>query len=395
MTATLGLYLLDPTDSAPWMPFAGTRPIAELRAGAWLLRERWEQAAGITATAVLAPGLEGMVDTAETPVANPFSVPGPAIVACSDFAVAAGYRLPGTWDRLVAGGRAVAWRVPAGAVWDGPHETGTPVEAPGLLLKGTWDLLTALEQLLQADLEDHLREGSPPTFTGVTVLGDPEAIRAAGAAVEPTAVLDTRAGPIVLEASVVVRAGTRLEGPLIAHRDTWLLGGAIRHCSIGPACRVHGEVASSVFIGYSNKSHDGFLGHSVLGQWVNLGAGTITSNLKNTYGPIVLHPPTGRIPTGRTFCGTLFGDHVKTAIGTLLSTGTIVGAGASLHGPGPVPAYVPPFQWGATGNATQTLEGFLTTASRVFPRRGIAWTDARQESLRRLHARATGHRDRS
>ena len=97
--------------------------------------------------------------------------------------------------------------------------------------------------------------------------------------------------------------------------------------SVGPHCRLHGEISTSIFAGYANKSHDGFLGHSVVGEWVNLGAGTITSNLKNTYGPMRLDIGTARIETGRTNVGTLFGDHVKTAIGTLLPTGAVVGYG--------------------------------------------------------------------
>jgi UDP-N-acetylglucosamine diphosphorylase/glucosamine-1-phosphate N-acetyltransferase len=197
-------------------------------------------------------------------------------------------------------------------------------------------------------------------------------------------VFDVRKGPIVLEPDTVVRAGTRLEGPLWVGHHSWLLGGAIRHSVIGPHCRVHGEVATSVFFGYANKSHDGFLGHSVVGPWVNLGAGTITSNLKHTYGPIRLDLPNGRIETGRTNLGSLIGDHAKTAIGTLLPTGTVVGAGANVLG-APVPRYVRPFTWGL--DERLTLDGFLTIAGRVMPRRGVDVTDAIAASLTALHGR--------
>jgi hypothetical protein len=103
-------------------------------------------------------------------------------------------------------------------------------------------------------------------------------------------------------------------------------------------------MATTVMVGYANKSHDGFVGHSVIGHWANLGAGTITSNLKNTYGPVRLELGAERRDTGRTFLGSLIADHAKTAIGTLLSTGTIVGAGANVTG-APVPHVVPPFAW--------------------------------------------------
>ncbi|MFN2316128.1 MAG: transferase, partial [Gemmatimonadales bacterium] len=153
-----------------------------------------------------------------------------------------------------------------------------------------------------------------------------------------------------------------------------------------PVCRVHGEVSSSVFLGYANKSHDGFLGHSVLGHWVNLGAGTITSNLKNTYGEITLAVGGERLPTGRTLLGSLIGDHAKTAIGTLLPTGCVVGAGANLFGAGQVPKSVPAMAWGL-GDQRVDADRLVAVAGRVMPRRAVEMTPEREQSLRAIHAR--------
>jgi hypothetical protein len=139
-------------------------------------------------------------------------------------------------------------------------------------------------------------------------------------------------------------------------------------------------------MGYANKSHDGFVGHSVLGRWVNLGAGTTTSNLKNTYGPVRLEVGRERIETGRLNVGTLFGDHAKTAIGTMLGTGTVVGAGANVFGPTTAPKYIAPFAWGADGTR-MSEEGFLRVAERVMARREVAFTEARRGSLQRTYAR--------
>jgi UDP-N-acetylglucosamine diphosphorylase/glucosamine-1-phosphate N-acetyltransferase len=186
---------------------------------------------------------------------------------------------------------------------------------------------------------------------------------------------------------VDVRAGARLEGPLYIGAASRVIGGAVRGSAIGPHCRVHGEVAASVLLGFANKAHDGFVGHSVLGHWVNLGAGTTTSNLKNTYGPVRLEVAGKRIETGRSNLGTLFGDHAKTAIGTMLATGTVVGAGANVFGAIAPPQYVPAFAWGSTGERI-TEEGFLTVARRVLARRDVAWSEARQESLRRAYGRS-------
>jgi hypothetical protein len=150
---------------------------------------------------------------------------------------------------------------------------------------------------------------------------------------------------------------------------------------------VRGEIAATVFLGYGNKAHDGFVGHSVVGHWVNLGAGTTTSNLKNTYGPVRLDVDGARIETGRSNLGTLFGDHAKTAIGTMLATGTVIGAGANVFGRPTPPKYVPPFAWGCEGERVSEA-GFLAVARRVLTRRDVGWSDAREESLRRTYVRS-------
>jgi acetyltransferase-like isoleucine patch superfamily enzyme len=153
---------------------------------------------------------------------------------------------------------------------------------------------------------------------------------------------------------------------------------------------VRGELAHTVFLGYANKAHDGFVGHSVIGRWVNLGAGTITSNLKNTYGPVRLEIAGHRVETGAQFVGSLIGDHAKTAIGTLLSTGTVVGAGASVFDAVRPPRWVPPFAWGGSTPARMSREGFLRIAERVLPRRDVAVDDAMRAYLGRVYDAAAG-----
>ena len=219
------------------------------------------------------------------------------------------------------------------------------------------------------------------------MIGDPALVVCRGALVEPGVVFDTRHGAVVLETGVEVRSGSRLEGPLYAGERTRILGGHLRASVFGPYCSVKGEVSTSVFLGYSNKSHDGFVGHSVVGRWVNLGAGTTTSNLKNTYGEVTLEIEGRRYPTGRQFLGSLIGDHAKTAIGTLLSTGTVIGTGAHLFGSVSPPRYVPPFSWGSEGRERLNEDGFLRIAERVMPRRDIAVTPERRASLSATYRR--------
>jgi UDP-N-acetylglucosamine diphosphorylase/glucosamine-1-phosphate N-acetyltransferase len=279
--------------------------------------------------------------------------------------------------------------VSAGERWTGPHENGAALEISGVSLHGTYDLLTALEQLLIADCADFLVAPHGGVPEGSLVLGDPAHLITLGATVEPGVVFDVRQGAVVIDQGAEVRSGSRLEGPIYVGPGTRILGGYLRGSVFGPECRVRGEISTSVFLGFANKSHDGFVGHSIIGHWVNLGAGTTTSNLKNTYGPVRLEVDGIRIETGRSNLGTLFGDHAKTSIGTMLATGTVVGAGANVFGALTPPKHVPAFAWGCTGERV-TEEGFLTIARRVMARRDVAWSEQRQESLRRTYARGLG-----
>ncbi len=380
------LYLLDPDPAAAWAPFAGVRPLAELRAGAHLVRERWEAFVGQEATEILAlPHLAGFVESGVPRVAARHAVAGPAIIGSTTFAPRGlAPDLPAGAFRLVCHGTTVGWGVGEGETWSGPVPGAAAVEVAGQVLHGVYDLIPALERLLAEDLTGMLGDADAIP-RGSIVLGDPAAIALHGVAVEPGVVLDATRGPIVLESGVEVLAGTRLEGPLWAGPNTRLLGGRIGQSAIGPSCVVRGEVTAAVFLGYANKAHDGFLGHSVIGRWVNLGAGTITSNLKNTYSPVRLSVDGTPVETGLLNLGSLIGDHAKTAIGTLLGTGTVVGAGANVFGPVRPPRHVPPFAWGAEGIERMSRDGFLRIAERVLPRRHVALDDATRALLGRIH----------
>jgi UDP-N-acetylglucosamine diphosphorylase / glucose-1-phosphate thymidylyltransferase / UDP-N-acetylgalactosamine diphosphorylase / glucosamine-1-phosphate N-acetyltransferase / galactosamine-1-phosphate N-acetyltransferase len=385
------LYLLEPeSPGAAWAPFAGVRPIAELRAGVWRIRERWEAAVGNDASALLGEHAAGFAEADEPSIRPPMIIEGPALVAAAWFAPtgvpispAAGVR------RLVHGGATVGWVVAPGERWSGPHDKGPSQEIEGVRLRGTYDLLTALEELLVADCADFLAAPHSGIPEGSLVLGDPGHLISLGATVEPGVVFDLRQGAVVLDQGAEIRSGSRLEGPIYIGPGTKVLGGFLRGSVFGPECRVRGEIAASVFLGYANKSHDGFVGHSVIGQWVNLGAGTTTSNLKNTYGPVRLEVDGDRIETGRLNLGSLVGDHAKTAIGTMLATGTVISAGANVFGPATPPKYVPPFAWGCIGGERMSEDGFLRIAERVMGRRNITFSPDRRESLRRAYQRNT------
>ncbi len=387
---THALYLLDPEATPAWAPFAGARPLSELRAGAYLVRERWERFLGAETREIFAlPHLAGFIEPGVPSVTDRHPVTGPALIGSSTFVpLGAAPAFPAGAFRLTCDGVTVGWGVGAGMTWEGPQQGASGVDVRGVVLRGVYDLVRTLPHLLGEDAAARCGDGDPVP-RGSTVLGDPAAVWLRGAAVEPGVVFDARAGAIVLEAGVEVMAGTRLEGPLWAGPSTRLLGGRIGASAFGPRCTIRGEMTACVFLGFANKAHDGFVGHSVVGRWANLGAGTITSNLKNTYGPVRLRVGSATIQTGLTNLGSLIGDHAKTATGTLLDTGTVVGTGANVFDTVRPPKYVAPFAWGGTATTRVTREGFLTVAGRVLPRRDVAVDPPTSAALGRVYDWAT------
>lgn len=390
------LLLLEPDAPGPeWAPFAQVRPVCELRAGIWRLRERWEQALDLRTEAIIGPETAGFSGEEDGPMVLPGAgMRGPMVVADSRFALTTRRVAIDTGiRRLVNNGKPVAWVIPNGEQFDpgAPPSDGPDLEVDGVLIGGTVALLDAMDTLLATDCELGSAGSTSATVPPASVvLGDPALVAAGNAQVEPGVVFDVRQGPVMLDDRAEVRHGARLEGPLYIGPHTIVWGGSIRHSVIGPHCRVRGEVTDSILLGYANKAHDGFLGHSVLGYWVNLGALTTTSNLKNTYGEVALEVAGSRIPTGRQFVGTLFGDHVKTAIGTMLGTGTVVSVGANLFGSEAVPKFVPPFAWGNAQRERVDEASFLKVAGRAMPRRGVELTPERRNWLSAMHARISG-----
>jgi UDP-N-acetylglucosamine diphosphorylase/glucosamine-1-phosphate N-acetyltransferase len=391
----------DPQDVTRFQPFTQSRPVGELRYGAWLLRERVAHTIGPVAGYLSRTPIERFVDVDAPPVVAAPRADQACIVLRSSFAPAG--RLPagltGTPGlRLTDAAGVTVGALVAGRDWHGPDgidPSWSSAAIEGRWLEGAWQLVDNLPELLRADLAAITAERGPARIpAGCTVLGDPsDVLIDEGAAVEPLVVLDTRGGPIWIRAGAEVRALSRLAGPLVVGERTRVVGGQLRESSIGPVCIVHGEVSNSVWLGFANKSHDGFLGHSVVGRWANLGAGTITSNLKNTYGPVRLDLGAERIETGQTFLGSLIGDHVKTAIGTMLPTGCVVGTGANVFGTARPGATVPPFAWGTDeAGRVMACRMFLQTASRVLPRRAVAWDDAQRDYLTAVWEAATGQR---
>ncbi|HWG41370.1 MAG TPA: putative sugar nucleotidyl transferase [Gemmataceae bacterium] len=215
------------------------------------------------------------------------------------------------------------------------------------------------------------------------------------ARIEPMVLADTTRGPVVIDRDAVVTAFTRLEGPCSIGPRTQVHGAKLRAgTTLGPDCRIGGEIECSIVQGHSNKVHDGFLGHAYIGEWVNLGAGTQNSDLRNDYGEITMTVNGRRVRTGLTKIGCFLGDHTKTGLSTLLNTGTNAGAFCNLLPGGLLPKYLPSFAswWNETLTDRAELSSLLRTAAEVMRRRGVVFTETHAALYRTLFEQTAAER---
>jgi UDP-N-acetylglucosamine diphosphorylase/glucosamine-1-phosphate N-acetyltransferase len=379
-----GIYFYDDAAARGFEPFALTRPISEMRAGALLLRERWEYALGIKSMGFLAGEHLTEFDERGAPSAAHRTIPAGAVLVNSRCAIGLARLTPA--DVIVVGSEVAAITlsrpVDVDAFADGKLKLsslaltdGKQAEATGRWINNVWDFIGSLQTMLAEDIP-------PLAARNAARAGGTQGVFVEeGATVESHVFFDTSKGPVLVRKGATVQAFTRLVGPCVIGNDSVVGTDRISGCSIGDNCRIHGELSASIVLGHSNKSHDGFVGHSYLGRWVNLGAGTTTSNLKNTYGTVALWTPKGEKDTELQFLGTMFGDHVKTGIGTQLNTGTVIGAGANIYEHMPEKA-VPPFAWGdGRPYDTWKLPKFLNVARIAMGRRAIELSDRQARQL--------------
>ena len=390
------LLLYDDAAARRFEPFSLTRPVGELRAGIELVRVRWAGALGIPCAGhVVAPHLARFTEQETPPAVTEGVVRAGSIIALSRCAPALEETPLG--DVWYCDGRVAAVRLatdhPVDAFRDGrldlamlASRSAAAVAVRGWWMESVWDFVRHLPDMLADDIRCVAASSSRAPVDGLTVLGPHEVVIENGACIEPFVVFDAVTGPVLVRSSATVRSFTRLVGPCYVGYDSQVGGGRIATSSIGDVCRVHGELSNSIFTGHANKGHDGFVGHSLLGRWTNLGASTVTSNLKNTYGTVRLWTPAGVRDTGMQFLGALIGDHAKTAIGTRLTTGSVIGAGANVVADGVAPKVVPPFAWGDAGaGGTYEIEKFLDVAERAMARRNVTLGEDGRASLALSH----------
>ena len=259
------------------------------------------------------------------------------------------------------------------------------------LVERLWDLIGWNEESLVEDFAQVSRPKREKPAGPYHVIEAENVWLGEGVRPGPGAVLDASKGPVVVDDHAVIGANAVLQGPCyVGHHAqvmplSWIRAGT----SIGPLCKVGGEVSNSIFFGYSNKSHEGFVGDSYIGKWVNLGAGTTTSNLKNTYGQVKVLTAEGEVNSGRQFLGALVGDHAKTAIGTRLMAGAYMGFCSMVASSGMSPRAVPSFVFHTDkGGEAYRMDKAVEVMKAVFARRNRSWDSIDDEIVRYVEGAA-------
>lgn len=272
-------------------------------------------------------------------------------------------------------------------------------DAGGRLLDYPWQLIDANADEIRRDFGWLKPNKETWERRGLTVNGPMGNLWIAPSAqIEPMVLADTRSGSVVIDEEAVISAFTRLEGPCYVGPRSHVLAAKIRAgTSIGPNCRIGGEVEASIIHGYTNKYHDGFLGHSYVGAWVNLGAGTHNSDLRNDYGEVSVVLRGISVPTGLNKVGCFVGDHTKTGLGTLLNTGSNIGAFCNLLPAGRyAPKYMPSFtSWNGRLSESSGLDALLATAELAMARRGLTLTPAHRALYAAVLAESQAERRRA
>jgi len=364
------------------LPFTYTRPVADIRVGILTIREKWEKYLGLTTTTITEEYLEEkypMVELAENVLINASFCPTKSLVEKVKNL---------SKNEAIFKGEDVIAFFTSDSQEEVNFDDYRQIEFDEALLqiKNTWDIFSLNDKAIQEDF-DLITEGrkSQPIPEGTRYLRKENIFIEEGAEII-FATLNASKGPIYIGKDTEIMEGSVVRGPFamcehsVLKLNTKIYGAT----TLGPYCKVGGEVNNSVLMGYSNKGHDGFLGNSVLGEWCNLGADTNNSNLKNNYAEVKLWDyETGRFAkTGLKFCGLMMGDHSKCGINTMFNTGTVIGVSANVFGSGFPRNFIPSYSWGgASGFTEYKTNKVFEVAEVVMQRRNLVFDDKDQKIL--------------
>tara|TARA_B110001450_G_scaffold90102_1_gene85621 strand:+ start:2275 stop:3450 length:1176 start_codon:yes stop_codon:yes gene_type:complete len=364
------------------LPFTYTRPVADIRIGILTIREKWEKYLGLTTTTITEEYLEEkypMVEMVENVLINASFCPTKKLVEKVKSL---------SKNEAIFKGEDVIAFFTSDSQEEVNFDDYTQIEFDEELLqiKNTWDIFSLNDKAIQEDF-DLITEGrkSQPIPEGTRYLRKENIFIEEGAEII-FATLNASSGPIYIGKDAEIMEGSVVRGPFamcehsVVKLNTKIYGAT----TLGPYCKVGGEVNNSVLMGYSNKGHDGFLGNAVLGEWCNLGADTNNSNLKNNYTEVKLWDyQTGRFAkTGLQFCGLMMGDHSKCGINSMFNTGTVIGVSANVFGSGFPRNFIPSFSWGgASGFTEYKTNKVFEVAEVVMQRRNLVFDDKDQKIL--------------
>ena len=379
----MNYILFDGTVRNALLPFTFTRPVADIRVGILTIREKWEKYLGYTTTTITEDYLSQkypMVEMEENVLINASFLPNDELIEL----------IKGLQQNqaVFCGEEVIAFYTndTQEEVNFDNYESIEYNDDSSLRIKNTWDIFSKNEEALEADFE-LLTAGrrSKPIPSSNNVISPENIFLEEGAKVE-FCTLNASTGPIYIGKDAEIMEGSIIRGSLaLCEHATIKLGAKIYGpTTIGPYCKVGGEVNNSVLFAYSNKGHDGFLGNSVLGEWCNLGADNNNSNLKNNYTPVRLwsYETENFAKTGLQFCGLMMGDHSKCGINTMFNTGTVVGVSANIFGSGLPRNFIPSFSWGgASGFTTYLPNKAYETAKAMMNRRNVEFTKEDEEIL--------------
>lgn len=368
------------------LPLTFMRPIADIRVGILTIREKWEKRLKAK-TSTLTDGYLSVkypiVKEADNILINGSVCPTEEIIT------AIKNLKPN--QTVIHGDTIIALRVSeedldkiGDASTDGVEEIEI-IEAP-IKINHTWEIFSKNEAAIEEDfrLLTKGRKSQPLSDSNRAIAPDRIFIEK-GAKVE-CAILNASTGSIYIGKDAEIMEGSVIRGPLALcdHAQIKMAAKIYGPTTVGPYCRVGGEVNNSVLFGYSNKAHDGFLGHSVIAEWCNIGADTNTSNLKNIYDTVRLWSYSKQtfVDTNLQFCGLIMGDHSKCAINTMFNTGTVVGVNANVFGSGFQRNFIASFTWGGTGGySNYSIKKALEVAETVFKRRHRIFDDTEKDLL--------------
>ncbi len=367
------------------LPFTYTKPVADIRIGILTIREKWEKLLGCTTTTLTEEYLQEkypMVEMEQNILINASFLPTERIV--EQIKKLNENQAIFKEDEIVA----FHTKYTQEKVDFKTYEIFECIDS-FIQIKNTWDIFSLNGIAIQADY-DLLTQGREsqkiPAFVNCI---NRENIFIEKDAILNFSSLNASQGPIYIGKNTEIMEGSLVRGPFaLCDNATLKMGAKIYGATtIGPHCKIGGEVNNSVFFGYANKAHDGFLGNSVIGNWCNLGADTNNSNLKNNYAEVKLWSyKTERFAkTGLQFCGLMLGDHSKCGINTMFNTGTVVGVSANIFGGNFPRNFIPSFAWGGNaGFMVYQMNKVKEVANKVMQRRKIEFDEKEQKILEHI-----------